>query len=137
DGRELARVRRLPRRRALDRILVRSPAVAPQHRRAHRARRAVVVGSARLRRGAARRLTHVAGKLRIHIRHWPKRKTNVQKSAIVFVLGMLAGAALLGAALAQTTSAQFRAVNHIGIVVADYQESLDFYTNVLGAKVAY
>lgn len=55
----------------------------------------------------------------------------------VFALGMLAGAVLLRVALAQSSGAQFRAVNHIGIVVADYQESLDFYTNVLGAQVAY
>ena len=56
----------------------------------------------------------------------------MKKSIFVFVLGMLAGAALLRVALAQNAGAQFRAVNHIGIVVADYQKSLDFYTNVLG-----
>jgi catechol 2,3-dioxygenase-like lactoylglutathione lyase family enzyme len=50
---------------------------------------------------------------------------------------MLVGAALLRVALAQNAGEGFRAVNHIGIVVEDYATSLDFYTNVLGAKVAY
>src|SRR5262245_2942801 len=50
---------------------------------------------------------------------------------------MLAGAALLRVTLAQGVSSDFRALNHIGIVVEDYEKALDFYTNVLGLRVAY
>src|SRR5262245_43311875 len=50
---------------------------------------------------------------------------------------MLAGAALLRVTLAQGVSTDFRALNHIGIVVEDYEKSLDFYTNVLGLRIAY
>lgn len=59
------------------------------------------------------------------------------KQRVVFVLGMLAGAALLRVVLAQNIGSDFRALNHIGIVVEDYEKSLDFYTNVLGLRVAY
>jgi glyoxylase I family protein len=55
--------------------------------------------------------------------------------SVVFALGMAAGAAVVTVGLAQ--GSHFRALNHIGIVVADYEKSLDFYTNVLGLRVAY
>jgi catechol 2,3-dioxygenase-like lactoylglutathione lyase family enzyme len=59
---------------------------------------------------------------------------------LAFAAGVLAGAMLL-----QTVSAQNdpllprpeRAVNHIGIVVADYAAAYEFYTGVLGLKEAY
>jgi catechol 2,3-dioxygenase-like lactoylglutathione lyase family enzyme len=62
------------------------------------------------------------------------------KSVILFSAGILVGAVLM-----QTVTAQngpilprpARAVNHIGIVVDDYDAEYKFYTQVLGLKEAY
>ncbi len=59
------------------------------------------------------------------------------KSFAFFVLGMLAGAFLLGTALAQNRAPTTMGVNHVGMVVEHYQEAMDFYTGVLGLREAY
>jgi catechol 2,3-dioxygenase-like lactoylglutathione lyase family enzyme len=74
------------------------------------------------------------------------------KTLLVFLAGVLAGAAFISPGIAQNqATAQLsgtapgdallprpnRALNHIGIVVADYDAAYEFYTEVMGLKEAY
>ena len=62
------------------------------------------------------------------------------KTTLVFVAGVLAGAIVLQSVFAQNDDflpRPNRALNHIGIVVADYDAAYAFYTDVLGLKEAY
>jgi catechol 2,3-dioxygenase-like lactoylglutathione lyase family enzyme len=62
------------------------------------------------------------------------------KSVAFFIAGLVAGAVLLRTGIAQDNSIEprpERALNHIGIVVEDYQSAYDFYTDTLGLKEAY
>jgi catechol 2,3-dioxygenase-like lactoylglutathione lyase family enzyme len=54
----------------------------------------------------------------------------------LFVAGIVVGTALISPGLAQQTNNGLR-LNHVGIAVKDFQESLNFYTKVMGFKVAY
>ena len=58
------------------------------------------------------------------------------RTVTVFVAGIA-----LGALVTQSTSAQNRAtghrINHVGISVTNFDESLKFYTQVMGFKEAY
>jgi len=51
------------------------------------------------------------------------------------LVGVLVGAALTGAVMAQ--GAGRHALNHVGLVVEDYQAALDFYTRTMGFREAY
>ena len=53
----------------------------------------------------------------------------------VFAAGMLAAVLLLLPALAQDTGV--RGLNHVGLVVQNYEEAKDFYTKKLGFREAY
>jgi catechol 2,3-dioxygenase-like lactoylglutathione lyase family enzyme len=57
------------------------------------------------------------------------------RTAIVFGLGVCVGALLLGPSAAQNRPA--RGLNHVGIVVADYDAAMAFYTEAMGFKEAY
>jgi catechol 2,3-dioxygenase-like lactoylglutathione lyase family enzyme len=54
---------------------------------------------------------------------------------VSFVCGALVGAVLLQAVAAQTN--RMSRLNHVGIVVDNYDEALEFYTGALGLRVAY
>jgi catechol 2,3-dioxygenase-like lactoylglutathione lyase family enzyme len=54
----------------------------------------------------------------------------------LFAAGVFAGSAIQPAGAQQPTDGSVR-LNHVGIAVKDFQESLNFYTKVLGFKVAY
>ena len=53
-----------------------------------------------------------------------------------FVAGVIVGTILVQSTAAQSGKTGHR-INHVGISVKDYQESLTFYTKVLGFKEAY
>jgi predicted enzyme related to lactoylglutathione lyase len=60
------------------------------------------------------------------------------RGLMLFVAGVVVGVLLMHpshAVQAQAPSAL--RLNHVGIAVTDYQESLNFYTTVMGFKVAY
>lgn len=62
------------------------------------------------------------------------------KSVPVFVAGVIVGGALIHPGVAQNDDLlprPNRALNHIGIVVADYAAAYEFYTEILGLKEAY
>jgi catechol 2,3-dioxygenase-like lactoylglutathione lyase family enzyme len=62
------------------------------------------------------------------------------KHLVCFVAGAIAGAVLLQTGIAQDRSIEPRpalAVNHIGIVVEDYDAAYRFYTDNLGLTEAY
>lgn len=54
----------------------------------------------------------------------------------LFLAGIVVGTVLISPSLAQQTSNGLR-LNHVGIAVKDFQESLNFYTKVMGFRVAY
>jgi catechol 2,3-dioxygenase-like lactoylglutathione lyase family enzyme len=54
----------------------------------------------------------------------------------LFVAGIVVGTVLISPSLAQQTNNGLR-LNHVGIAVKDFQESLNFYTKVMGFKAAY
>lgn len=54
----------------------------------------------------------------------------------LFAAGVFAGSAMQPAIAQQPAAAGLR-LNHVGIAVKDFQESLNFYTKVMGFKVAY
>ena len=54
----------------------------------------------------------------------------------LFVAGIALGSAMLPAVAQETSTAGLR-LNHVGIAVKDFQESLNFYTKVMGFRVAY
>ena len=62
------------------------------------------------------------------------------KTVLVFVAGLLAGGMLMQSGNAQKEDflpRPERALNHIGIVVADYDAAYAFYTETMGLKEAY
>jgi catechol 2,3-dioxygenase-like lactoylglutathione lyase family enzyme len=54
----------------------------------------------------------------------------------LFIAGIVVGTVLISPSHAQQTSNGLR-LNHVGIAVKDFQESLNFYTKVMGFKAAY
>lgn len=54
-----------------------------------------------------------------------------------FVAGVVVGIALIPPSAAQETSKGGLRLNHVGIAVKDFQQSLNFYTKVMGFHVAY
>jgi catechol 2,3-dioxygenase-like lactoylglutathione lyase family enzyme len=57
------------------------------------------------------------------------------KSSVWFLSGVVVGATLLQSVVAQDRSR--RGVNHVGIATHDYDASLAFYRDTLGAKEAF
>ena len=54
----------------------------------------------------------------------------------LFVAGIVVGTVMISPSLAQQPGNGLR-LNHVGIAVKDFQESLNFYTKVMGFKAAY
>ena len=54
----------------------------------------------------------------------------------LFVAGIVVGTVMISPSLAQQSGNGLR-LNHVGIAVKDFQESLNFYTKVMGFKAAY
>lgn len=54
----------------------------------------------------------------------------------LFTAGIVVGSALLPAVAQEAGSGGLR-LNHVGIAVKDFQESLNFYTKVMGFRAAY
>ena len=55
----------------------------------------------------------------------------------LFVAGIVVGTALIAPGFAQQRGDSGPRLNHVGIAVKDFQESLNFYTKVMGFRVAY
>jgi methylmalonyl-CoA/ethylmalonyl-CoA epimerase len=60
---------------------------------------------------------------------------DAMKGAVLFAAGIVVGAVLVRSGVAQTSPV--RGLNHVGIVVADYDAALEFYTKTLGFPEAY
>ena len=58
------------------------------------------------------------------------------RGATLFVAGIVVGTILMQPSRAQEKRTPLR-LNHVGIAVNDYQGSYDFYTKVMGFKVAF
>jgi len=55
----------------------------------------------------------------------------------LFVAGVVVGTLMMQRTAAQENDKAGLRLNHVGIAVSDFQGSLDFYTKVMGFKVAY
>ena len=55
----------------------------------------------------------------------------------LFVAGIMVGTLMMQRTAAQENSNAGLRLNHVGIAVTDFQESLNFYTKVMGFRVAY
>ena len=55
----------------------------------------------------------------------------------LFVAGIVVGTLMMQRTAAQENSNAGLRLNHVGIAVSDFQESLNFYTKVMGFRVAY
>jgi catechol 2,3-dioxygenase-like lactoylglutathione lyase family enzyme len=59
------------------------------------------------------------------------------RSVTLFVAGIVVGTVLMQSAAAQQNRATGHRLNHVGISVTNFEESLKFYTQVMGFKEAY
>jgi lactoylglutathione lyase len=59
------------------------------------------------------------------------------RGVVLFLAGVVAGSLLMPGSSAQEDKSSGVRLNHVGIAVKDMQASLDFYTKVMGFKVAY
>jgi catechol 2,3-dioxygenase-like lactoylglutathione lyase family enzyme len=55
----------------------------------------------------------------------------------LFATGLAVGSLGMQSLIAQQNNATNHRINHVGIRVKDYQQSLDYYTKVLGFKESY
>jgi catechol 2,3-dioxygenase-like lactoylglutathione lyase family enzyme len=55
----------------------------------------------------------------------------------LFAAGIVVGTAMIAPTAAQDAGKAGLRLNHVGIAVKDFQESLNFYTKVMGFRVAY
>jgi catechol 2,3-dioxygenase-like lactoylglutathione lyase family enzyme len=55
----------------------------------------------------------------------------------LFVAGIAVGTVLTSSSTAQDAGKGVLRLNHVGIAVKDFQESLNFYTKIMGFRVAY
>ena len=58
------------------------------------------------------------------------------RGVTLFVAGIVVGSILMQPGAAQEKRTPLR-LNHVGIAVTDYQKSFDFYTKVMGYRVAF
>ena len=59
------------------------------------------------------------------------------RGVVLFLAGVVAGSFLMPGSAAQESKASNLRLNHVGIAVKDLPASLDFYTKVMGFRVAY
>ena len=57
--------------------------------------------------------------------------------SVLFVAGVVAGGVMMQPTAAQENIKTGLRLNHVGIAVKDYQESVNFYTKVMGFRVAF
>src|SRR5437870_2501192 len=78
---------------------------------------------------------------RAYTKRWARSKKmrNLLRSALLFAAGIAVGVLLMQPGLAQQGSAQVSGLrlNHVGIYAKDFDESMRFYTQVLGFKEAF
>ena len=55
----------------------------------------------------------------------------------IFVAGIAVGTVMMQPSAAQENNNSGLRLNHVGIAVKNFQESLNFYTKVMGFRVAY
>lgn len=66
-----------------------------------------------------------------------ERLPGVLRGLAFFGLGLVVGPFILQPSAAQKSNRLGIRLNHVGIIVKNYQESLDFYTKVMGFRVAF
>ena len=59
------------------------------------------------------------------------------RGVTLFVAGIVVGTILMQPSAAQENKKTGLRLNHVGIAVSDYQKSLDFYTKVMGYRIAF
>jgi len=59
------------------------------------------------------------------------------RGTVLFLSGLIVGAGLMVSVAAQGTMNTGLRLNHVGIAVPNFQETLDFYEKVMGYHVAY
>jgi catechol 2,3-dioxygenase-like lactoylglutathione lyase family enzyme len=59
------------------------------------------------------------------------------RGLLLFAAGVVVGSMGMQTLVAQQNKSTGHRINHVGIRVKDYQQSLDYYTKVLGFKEAY
>ena len=59
------------------------------------------------------------------------------RGLVLFAAGLAAGLLGMQTLVAQQNKNANHRINHVGVRAKDYQQSLDFYTKVLGFKVGY
>lgn len=59
------------------------------------------------------------------------------RGAVLFLSGLMVGAGLMASVAAQGAMGTGLRLNHVGISVPNFQETLDFYVKVMGYRVAY
>jgi lactoylglutathione lyase len=55
----------------------------------------------------------------------------------LFMTGLIVGSVGMQSLIAQQNKQTSHRINHVGVRAKDFQESLDFYTKVLGFRLAY
>lgn len=61
----------------------------------------------------------------------------MMRGAVLFLSGLIVGAGLMASIAAQGTMNTGLRLNHVGISVPNFQETLTFYEKVMGYRVAY
>jgi len=59
------------------------------------------------------------------------------RGAVLFIGGIMLGMALMQPSAAQDGKNTGLRLNHVGIAVKDFQESMNYYTKVMGFRVAF
>ena len=59
------------------------------------------------------------------------------RGVTLFVAGLVVGTFLMQPSAAQENKSTPLRLNHVGIAVTDYEKSVDFYTKVMGYRVAF
>ncbi len=59
------------------------------------------------------------------------------RGVALFAAGIIVGTIMMRPSAAQENQSAGLRLNHVGIAVKDFQESLNFYTKVMGFRVAY
>jgi catechol 2,3-dioxygenase-like lactoylglutathione lyase family enzyme len=59
------------------------------------------------------------------------------RGAVLFLSGLIVGAGVMASVAAQGTMNTGLRLNHVGVSVPNFQETLDFYENVMGYHIAY
>jgi glyoxylase I family protein len=61
----------------------------------------------------------------------------ILRGLVIFGAGLIAGSLGMQSLIAQQSGQKSHRINHVGVRAKDFQQSLDFYTRVLGFKLSY